>query len=266
MYSLFRTIVLSGLLTFSSLLPLAALAQTSPSVTTSHQQEEELFAKGKKKFEQEDYHGAIRDYTIAIFINPNRSEFYVARGEARRRVGNFFLAIEDSNQALRLNRFDPDALTNRCAARIQVEDYQRALSDCNQSLKLNPEDADAYYNRGLVQHFLNQSSAALQDLQKAAELYQSRDDEAAYQFTQGAIAALEAGTLSPPDSARPQLPLAQPSGTGAAPDRSRKAPRVFRSVEPSTRGGSPTQGGETVNFAAPRGRGLPGRREAAGTR
>lgn len=55
-------------------------------------------------------------------------------------------------------------------------DYQKALVCYDQSIRLDIEFADAYYNRGSVRLIQGNKKGALNDFQKAAELFQAQDN------------------------------------------------------------------------------------------
>ena len=65
----------------------------------------QFYDRGDDKREQEDYQGAIEDYTQAIRLKPDYVFAYITRGIARRKLEDYEGAITDYNQAIRL---DPD--------------------------------------------------------------------------------------------------------------------------------------------------------------
>ena len=64
---------------------------------------------------------------------------------------------------------------------------QAALTDFETALRLNPELAEAYGTRGLLYHQLGNSQQAMEDLQRAATLFNERGDQQGYQMTLGFI-------------------------------------------------------------------------------
>ncbi|OLP18656.1 hypothetical protein BST81_09445, partial [Leptolyngbya sp. 'hensonii'] len=201
-----------------------------------------FFNRGVNKFLAEDYKGAIADYTQALKLDAKYTDAYIARGEARRLSGDVPGAIEDSTQALKLDPKALDAYINRCAARYDLRDFRGAIEDCTEALKLNPNDADAYYNRGLARRDLELVEEAMTDFQQSAQLYQQQLEEARRQ------AATETGINS--SSRQPPALPAQP------PLLPPRAGTPVMSIPRAIRGGP----------GKPRGRGIPGRREPAGTR
>jgi tetratricopeptide (TPR) repeat protein len=208
-----------------------------------------LFNRGVDKFLAGNYAGAIADYNLALRAQPKWVEVYIARGEARRRLGDFQGAIADSTRALQLDANSVDALTNRCAARYAKGDYQGAIVDCSQSLTLDPTDADALYNRALAYRQQGAIQEAANDFQQAAEFYQQQLDVQ----SQAPLPPVDVDRRALPSGASPVMGVPTDSGGEGAPPAIQ--PELLRSA-PIMRGG----------FAQPRGRGIPGRREAAGSR
>jgi len=97
---------------------------------------EDYYNSGLDKYDQQDYKGAILDYTKAIELNPKDSEAYYNRGTAKHKL----------------------------------QDYRGATQDYNKAIELNPKDSEAYYNRGLAKILLEQKDNSCLDLSKAEEL------------------------------------------------------------------------------------------------
>ena len=53
--------------------------------------------------------------------------------------------------------------------------------DYNQALRINPNYAHAYYNRGVARRDSGDKPGAIQDFQKAADLYQQQGDKDSYE-------------------------------------------------------------------------------------
>ncbi|MBD2339690.1 tetratricopeptide repeat protein [Calothrix sp. FACHB-156] len=99
---------------------------------------ESLMDSGKQNFEQQNFQGALADYTQALKLNPKQTEAYVRRGMAKTKLKQYVSAIEDYNQAL----------------------------------MINPQYADVYHYRGRVYQILSQL-----DLQKAQMLKDQKKPE-----------------------------------------------------------------------------------------
>ncbi|MHC5862077.1 tetratricopeptide repeat protein, partial [Nostoc sp.] len=56
-----------------------------------------------------------------------------------------------------------------------------AIEDYNQAIRINPNFAEAYYNRGIARASSGDDRLAIEDLQKAANLFQEQGSIAKYQ-------------------------------------------------------------------------------------
>jgi tetratricopeptide (TPR) repeat protein len=56
-----------------------------------------------------------------------------------------------------------------------------AIEDYNQAIRINPNFALAYYNRGIARASSGDEHLAIDDLQKAANLFQQQGNTAKYQ-------------------------------------------------------------------------------------
>jgi tetratricopeptide (TPR) repeat protein len=94
------------------------------------------------------------------------------QGSDKITAGDYQGAVEAFTQLLELNPKDAEAYYNRGLALAQLEQYEKAIADYTEVLQRKPDDAEAYYNRGLSHAQLEGSEEeAIQDLQKAAELF-----------------------------------------------------------------------------------------------
>ena len=92
--------------------------------------------RGMERAENEDFTGAIADYTAAIAIDPNYAEAYY----------------------------------NRAYDRSELEDYAGAIEDYNKVIELAPDAAPAYFNRGLAKAKLGDAEGANADCEYAKTL------------------------------------------------------------------------------------------------
>ena len=70
-------------------------------------------------------------------------------------------------------------------------DHKGAISDFNQSLQLNPNDADAYGNRCVSHYKVGDKQRAIEDCQKAAELYLEQGKTKNYQYAMKVLEKLQ---------------------------------------------------------------------------
>ena len=127
------------------------------------------------------YQDALEDCTQAIVLGSNTASDYVRRGYVRAQLGKYNEAIEDYTQAIFLQPEGIVIYNNRCAAYYRVGKYKEAIADCNQVLSIKPNFAGSYFNRGRARAALKDKKGAIEDYQKAAQLFLKEDKQESYQ-------------------------------------------------------------------------------------
>lgn len=142
---------------------------------------EKLLEEGVKKQEQEDYHGAIADYTEFLKTNPTHQTAYSNRGFAKAMTNDLKGAIADFDRAIALSPRDPDAYNARGNTQAMAGNIAASIRDFNLAIKFNRNFADAYYNRGISRHSIGDKRGAKLDISKAAQLFRTQKDLSGYQ-------------------------------------------------------------------------------------
>jgi tetratricopeptide (TPR) repeat protein len=140
-----------------------------------------LFEAGMKKQEQEDYVGAISDYTALLKAQPDRVDAYSNRGFAYAMLNNLKSALADFDRAIELAPNNADAYNGRGNVNAIAGNLPASIRDFNQSIRCNRDFADAYYNRAVSRHGLGDRRGAKRDLTQAAKLFQQQQDLGGYQ-------------------------------------------------------------------------------------
>ncbi|MUL38418.1 tetratricopeptide repeat protein [Gloeocapsopsis dulcis] len=164
-----------------------------------------------------DPQGAIADYTQAIKINPRHAEIYNNRGIARFAAGDSQGAIADYTQAIKINPLLEDAYLNLAQlyrnhglsrensgdSRGAMTEYTQAIQVLNQMpssersrLRGNRQGsvynlAMTHYHRGLTRYSSGDKLGAINDLQKAAELFHNQEDRTNYQLAVSKIREIQ---------------------------------------------------------------------------
>lgn len=154
-----------------------------------------------------NYTAAIADYDQAIRLNSHIAVAYKNRAEARSHIGDYQGAIEDYTQAVKINPHYAIADKHRGipayllakqqevmpAMNIEpdLEYYEAAIADYTQAIQVNSHDADAYYNRGNAHFEVGDKQGAIEDFQKAADLYWKEGKLEKHQDTRARIVDLE---------------------------------------------------------------------------
>jgi len=131
---------------------------------------EEYFYSALNKEFQNDYKGAISDYTIAIELYPNNSKIYYNRGLIKAALKDYKGAIADYNKAIELNPDDAYAYHNRGTSKYNLNNNEGAIADFTKAIEIDPDDALNYVNRGKARTDSKYYEKALGDLSKAIAL------------------------------------------------------------------------------------------------
>ncbi|MBW4615007.1 MAG: serine protease [Desmonostoc vinosum HA7617-LM4] len=132
---------------------------------------DDFFIKAKQNYDNQDYKGAVANYTEAIRLNPNYAEAYNDRGAVRFLLGDKQGAAADFTSAIKISPNYAQAYNNRGTIRADyLRDKQGAVADFNQALNINPDYAEAYNRRGLTRATLGDKQGAITDYNQALKI------------------------------------------------------------------------------------------------
>ena len=138
---------------------------------------------------QGDYQGAIADANQTMRLDDG-SRAYSTRCYARARgLGDFKGALADCDRAIALDPESTTSFTSRCYVRAKLND-KKALEDCDRALEIDPEYSAIHEDRGLAHAALGNKKAALEDLQKAFEIFKQQGDAVSQQRVEKEIEKL----------------------------------------------------------------------------
>lgn len=104
---------------------------------------------------------AIADFTLALHLAPDATDYYLGRALAMVVVGDDMGALADYDTAVRLSPEAPDALFYRGLFYYQRDDWEMALANFEPILSLDPNHADAYEYIGHSYYALGEMDEAL---------------------------------------------------------------------------------------------------------
>jgi curved DNA-binding protein CbpA len=151
---------------------------------------QDFYVRAAAKALDKDYQGAIEDYTQAIEQNPQFVEAYIKRGAMCYKLGDDRGTLKDCNQALRINPDLAQAYYHQGRARYRLGYTQAAIEAYTQAIAKEPDYAQAYYHRGLANNDLKEIPLAVEDLQKAAELFSEQGDRTGYRLAHDTLRSL----------------------------------------------------------------------------
>ena len=110
------------------------------------------------------YDQAIRDFSTAIELNSKEAGPYYNRGLAYTKLRQHARAIQDYSRAIELDPIFEVAYIQRGFAFF-------SLGQRDQAIELDPNQAVAYYNLARIYSLKDNHEKAIQDLNKAVQLY-----------------------------------------------------------------------------------------------
>jgi len=112
---------------------------------------------------------ALRDYSLAIQVDPNFAVAFNNRGYALNELGEYRLALSDFDRAIKIRPEYADAFNNRGIARTHLGANQFAIADYTRAIELKPNLYQAYNNRGYARFNEGEFDAAARDLKVSLE-------------------------------------------------------------------------------------------------
>jgi serine protease Do len=138
-------------------------------VDASNPGSSDSFLDAMNQYLQGDLPSALRSSTRALQLNPRFAAAYSLRGSVRYLTQDYSGAVADFSQAVQLDARLGSAYLGRGLSQSALGNPEGAIADYTQAIQLSP-DALSYYNRGVVQLNQGNRQAALDDLQKSADI------------------------------------------------------------------------------------------------
>lgn len=154
-----------------------ALSDYDQALRIDPKREDTLRHRGRTHYDLGKLRAALADYDEAIRLDGENANAYNGRAHAKGKLGDWKGELADFDKALELDDQLIDAYNGRGLAKYNRKNYREAIQDYNRALRIEPDYAVAYFNRGFVKEVQNDIEGAKADFQKAADLYQKRDDQ-----------------------------------------------------------------------------------------
>jgi tetratricopeptide (TPR) repeat protein len=122
-----------------------------------------------------DFDRAIAEYSIAIKVDPTRTESYVKRGLAWSQKGDYARAIADFDRALKVDPTLAAAYDNRGIVLAARGDHEAAIADFDRASGLCPTDVAPALHRGLSLAKLGENDRAADEFRTVLKLTNHSD-------------------------------------------------------------------------------------------
>lgn len=131
----------------------------------------EFTRRGIHYEEKKDYENALRDYSRALELTPNRSELFIRRAVCYEELKQYDNAIKDLTEVLSMRPYRAEIYSMRGKIYMKIGKHSEALWDFNKAIDLEPLRPDFYVDRGDFYTFDKQPDYANRDYLAAAELF-----------------------------------------------------------------------------------------------
>jgi len=107
------------------------------------------YKRGVKFYNNKNYNEAINDFTHAINLRPDKSEYIGYRGFANFKKQSYEEAINDFNIAMMLGFKEPSYIKQFIGrSYLELKSYDLSVKNFTEAILLKPKDLDNYYFRG----------------------------------------------------------------------------------------------------------------------
>ena len=142
-----------------------------------------------------EYRQAIEDYSQAIKLNPRFADAYLKRCEMRYKLGDNQGVLSDCYQVFNIDPTIAKAYYYQGRARYSLGSIEEAIESYSSAIAQDKEYPQAYYYRGIAYKEFRNPSFAVNDLNKAAELFRQQKNYDAYRRTQETVSDLTKGSM-----------------------------------------------------------------------
>jgi tetratricopeptide (TPR) repeat protein len=133
--------------------------------------------EGNKKYDEEDYQGAINDYNEAIRLNSDEGVFYSNKADALNHLKRYDEAIEEADKALKLDKNCLNAKIEKAFAlnargniKFKDKNYLDALNDFEQAIQCGLSEEGYYNNKAAVLIKLSRYKDAINVAEQALKI------------------------------------------------------------------------------------------------
>ncbi|MEI6124525.1 MAG: tetratricopeptide repeat protein [Bacteroidota bacterium] len=122
----------------------------------------------------ENYKSALKDFNIAIKLNPNDIEYYYNRGRANYKLQKYSSAFKDFDKVISVQPNIAIVYSFRGSASDQLKKWENALADFSKAIELDSLNSEKYADRAMVKLKLKDNIGAELDCEKGFILDTSR--------------------------------------------------------------------------------------------
>jgi tetratricopeptide (TPR) repeat protein len=127
-------------------------------------------SRARLNFERQNWAEALKDYNLAIELDPDVGEYYINRGAVFAMQRDYRAALSDMTKGVELDPNFENGYKNRSLVYQALGQIGQAQQDLQTYLSLNPYDATIWYESGRLYRMQNDNPNALKALTRAIQL------------------------------------------------------------------------------------------------
>jgi tetratricopeptide (TPR) repeat protein len=148
-------------------------------------QKRDLYNKGVNDMSNEKFIDAIRNFDLALRLDPQYVDAWIKRGYAHFLRDEYIVAISSYDKALETDVNNAEAWNLKGLAYYKMKNYDKAIECCEKAVDINPNDGMSWYNKacyltltGKVDDGLDALKRSIEiDIQNARKAVRDRDFE-----------------------------------------------------------------------------------------
>lgn len=113
---------------------------------------------------------AIRDFTLALAIEPTNPQLLFLRGRQLTAIGSYDRSLQDLTNAIVYDPKNSELINYRGNVYVWRQERKKAFIDFNRAIELDPNNPYAYFNRAYEYNYRKEYHKAIADFTKFIEL------------------------------------------------------------------------------------------------
>lgn len=137
------------------------------------QSKDALLESAKRKFEAQDFKGAIAEYDKVLQTDPRNVPALINRAGCKASLRDADGAAADYDRALQIEPRSAAIYAARSFSWMALGKYGPAIQDANKAIELNPKEALAFAARAMAKELSGNRNGVFEDINRAVELQPS---------------------------------------------------------------------------------------------
>jgi tetratricopeptide (TPR) repeat protein len=133
-------------------------------------QKTDQYKKGISHMSDDKMEDAIRDFDLALRLDPNYVDAWIKKGYAHFHLDEFTTAISCYDKALEIDINNAEAWNLKGLGFYRLKNYEKAIQACENAIDFNPNDGMAWYNLACYLVLSGNVADGLEALKRSIEI------------------------------------------------------------------------------------------------